>query len=181
MIEILLVLGLLVGLAKRKPVKRRFSLRPVRITPELALGTLASDTAITAALTGNSTVPYRVISIESTWNMIGGTGVDGPVTLGYAHSDYTVTEIKEALEAGASIDPGNKIANEQSNRLIRIVGSVDAAQNRLNDGRPIKTRLNWAISIGQAVNMFAFNEEAAALSTGAVVHLAGKMWIKDSV
>ncbi len=180
MLEILISLVALVLLARRTP-RRRMNLRRVRVTPEIALATLASDTAITTALTGNSTVPYRAMSVIATWAVAGITVTEGPITLGLAHSDYSVTEIKEALEAGASIDPGNKIANEQSNRLIRIVGVVDENAPTLNNGRTIKTRLNWAISIGQAVNMFAFNEDTASLSTGAKFTLTGNLWVKDSV
>jgi len=161
--------------------RRRFSLRRVRITPERALATLASDTAIVNSLTVVAPSAYRAVSIKATWNLVGLTANEGPITVGYAHDDYTVAEIKEALEAAASIDPGNKIAQEQANRLIRIVGTfASGAAGLLNDGKPISTRLNWLIGVGHAVNMFAYNEFPSALTTGAVVHCVGDMWVKDS-
>lgn len=115
--------------------------------------------------------------MKFTWNLQGLTAGEGPVTVGYAHSDYTVGEIKECLEATSSIDQGDKIAQEKANRLIRIVGTVDAEDSRLKDGLPISTKLNWKIAIGQNVNIFAFNESTAALTTGSSLKLSGDLWI----
>ncbi len=181
MFEILVLVLTMLMLAKRTP-KRRFNLRRVRVTPELALGTLATDTAVVNALTVVAPSSYRAISCKATWSLIGLTAGEGPITVGYAHDDYSVTEIKECLEAAASIDPGNKIAQEQSNRLIRIVGTLSESNVDLNEGKPIKTRLNWLIGVGHAINMFAYNEGTAAnLTTGAVARCQGDLWVKDSV
>jgi len=183
MLEIL-VLGLaFVLLAKhgKNPKRRRYNLRRVRITPELALSTLASDTALTALTTGVATDTYRMVSIIATWALRGITGGEGPITVGYAHSSYTVTQIKECLEA-FSIDQGDKLSSEQAGRLVRIVGTFSSeADTMLNDGKPIKTRLNWKIAIGSQVNIFAYNEDTQPLATGAVLHVAGDGWVKDSV
>ncbi len=175
MIEILATLILTLFLAKHP--KRRYSLKRIRITPERTLTTLGSDTALIATISGTGDLSYRAVTVKGVWTMLGLTSGEGPVTVGYAHSDYTVAEIKECLEAQLSINQGNKIENERANRLVRIVGSF-AANLALNDGRPIKTRLNWLISVSDSVNMFAFNEDTAALTTGAVVNLQGDMWVK---
>ncbi len=122
------------------------------------------------------------MSVKATWSIVGLTLVEGPITVGYAHDDYSVAEIKECLEAAASIDPGDKIAQEQANRLVRIVGTINAnGSPELNDGKPITTKLNWLIGVGHAINMFAYNEFPSALSTGAVLHCQGDLWVKDSV
>ncbi len=163
----------------RKP-KRRFNLRKVRATGELALATLASDTAIAVGLTGASVNPYRLQSINATWGVRALTAGEGPVTIGIAHSDYSVTEIKECLEATSSIDLGNKVEQERSNRLVRVIGTVLAQEPMLNDGKPIRTKLNWLISVGFEADMFAYNEFTGALTTGAVVHMSGDLWVKDA-
>ncbi len=184
MLEIFVVLVALIGLAKKLVRRRRFNLRRVRITPEIAIGTLATDTALTSAISNTSPSAYRAISVIATWALAGVMdSTEGPLTVGYAHSDYTVAEIKECLEAAASIDMGNKIAMEQGNRLIRIVGVLPARSGGsfLNDGKPIKTRLNWLITQGDTVNVFVFNENTAVFTTGAVLNLQGDLWIKDSV
>ncbi len=160
--------------------RRRFNLRRARMTPELALATLASDTVLTALTTGVATDTYRAMIAKATWALRGLTEGEGPITVGYAHSDYSVTEIKECLEA-FNIDVGDKVSQEQADRLVRIVGTFPSSANsELNDGKPISTKLNWRIAIGQQVNIFAYNEDTAALQTGAVLHAQGSMWVKDA-
>lgn len=167
-------------MAKRR-VRRRFNLRRVRVSNEITLSTLASDTALTVTMTGASVSTYRAMSVKATWNLKTLAAADGLVTFGYAHSDYSVTEIKECLEAFAAIDPGDKIAQEQANRLVRLVGTFSTESEEFNNGRPITTRLNWLIPIGQNVNLFVFNEDTSALTSGAIVNHQGNLWVKDSV
>ncbi len=187
MLEIFIIGILAVTLlAKRNYTKksyhRSYRLRRVRLTPSLGLGTLATLTALTVAVTPASSSTYRCISIDTVWNGVGVTQTGGPFTVGYAHSDYSVGEIKECIEASAAIDVGNKVASEQANRLVRIVGTMDfdvAFRGDLNDGKPVKTRLNWLIAIGQSVNAFVYNEGTVAI-TGSTLKLTGNMYVKDS-
>ncbi len=180
-VTLLLVIALSVLLSKHRK-KRRYNLRRVRLTPELALGTLASDTVLDIASVAVATEPYRCVTMKNTWTLIGLTGGEGPITVGYAHADYTTTEVKECLESFASVSRQDKIANERANRLVRIVGTFQSiGSSILNDGRPIKTRLNWWIGIGQTVRVFAYNEGTGTLTTGAAIKVAGDMWVKDSV
>ncbi len=182
MLEILVLVLSLVGLAKRKPSRRRFNLRRVHTTPEITLATLATDTALSVATVGASTSTYRAMSLKGTWSLSGLTAGEGPITVGFAHSDYTVTEIKEWMESFGAIDPTDMVERERANRLIRIVGTFPPSANSvLNNGNPIRTKLNWLIGIGAQVNVFAFNEDTAAnLTTGAVVNFTGDYWVKDS-
>lgn len=150
----------------------------VRVTGARALSTLGSQTAVTTALTGASTDSYRCRSINASWTIDGLTAGEGPITVGYAHSDYSVTEIKECLDAQAAISRGNKTAQEQANRLVRVVGVLSESNGMLNDGKPISTKLNWFMAIGTTVQMFAFNEDAStALTTGGNIHCIGKMHV----
>ncbi len=166
---------------KKGSGKRKFNLRRVRITTEKVLGTLASDTALTQTLSGASSNAYRCKSISCNWSVRELTEGEGPLTVGYAHSDYSVAEIKECLESQGAIDQGDKVAQERANRLVRIIGQLGPEGNiSLNDGMPVKTKLNWLIGIGDSVNAFIFNEDDAAnLTTGANVNLSGDMWIQD--
>ncbi len=183
MLELIILLFLAGALMARRPARRRraFSLRRVKVTPSLALATLGSVTALTGAVTGSADGQYRAITLKGVWSMNDHTAAEGPITVGFAHSDYSVTEIKEALEASTAISLGDKVAQEQSNRLVRIVGvfggEVDA--EALNDGKPISTKLNWKIPIGKAVNIFAYNDGLAALTTGTVLRFMGDLWVKD--
>ncbi len=166
-------------MARKSRKRRSFNLRRVRPTPSLALTTLAASTAKSAGLTGASTSTYRAVSTNMIW--IAELLQEGPVIVGLAHSDYSVTEIKECIESAGSIDAGDKIAQEKANRLVRMVGTLGVDEDTLNDGKPIKTRLNWLISIGDEVNVFAYNDSGAVLTTGAIVHVTGDLWVKDSV
>lgn len=169
-------------MARKSRRTRRFNLRLVRTSTAVALTTLANVTVLTAVVTGAADGAYRAMTLTNTWSLKGLTASEGPITVGYAHSDYTVTEIKEAIEAGASISIGNKVAQEQANRLVRIVGSFSGLSTNevLEHGEPISTKLNWFIPIGESVSIFAYNDSGATLTTGAIVDVTGKMFVKDS-
>ena len=186
MIEIFLTILALLGLAKHsKRSGRRYSLRRVRVTPGDALTTLGSATVVVEPFTGASTISYRAVTIKGVWTITGLTPGEGPIICGVAHSNYSVTEIKECLESAASISPGLKIEEEQANRLVRIIGTFSGQANHsLNDGKPIKTRLNWlmpASASGSSLVMFNYNDGSGALTTGANVRFNGDLWVKDSV
>ncbi len=119
MLEILLAMLPVILLAKHKGgSSRRYTLRKVRTIPKLTVGTLATLTVIVAALAPVSTAQYRLISCNHTWSLSGHTAGEGPYTVGYAFGDYSVTEIKEAIEIANSISPSDKIAQEKGNRWV---------------------------------------------------------------
>ncbi len=165
---------------RKYPRKGSFGLREVRFTKSLALSTLGSLIVIPLTLTGAADGAYRCVSVSVSWSIVGMTAGDGPIVCGFNHSDYTVTEIKECLEISNSISVGLKVEQEKANRWVRPVGSLEESQDDLNDGRPIKTRLNWLMPIGKSVEMFAFNTGVAGMNTGAVLKCTGSMWVKDS-
>ncbi len=181
MIELLVLIAIAWTLMARHPRRRKFSLRSVRTTGGVALATLANVTVVAGALVGTADGAYRLMSTRLVWSLKSSTAGDGPIVVGLAHNDYTVGEIKEAIEAGSAISIGNKVANEQAGRLVRIVGIFPglSTDEVLNDGRPVKTKLNWAIPIGSSVNVFAYNDSGATLAGGAIVDATGPMWVKD--
>ncbi len=178
-----LMLMLLFVLMARKPARgrRRYSLRKVNATPTITVGNLAVSTVVTGTVYGNADGAYRIMSFSGIWTLSDNTANDGPLVVGFAHADYTVTEIKECLESASSISIGNKVLNEQADRLVRVVGVFPglSPDEALNDGRPIKTRLNWAIPIGTNLNIFAYNDDAGQRTTGGFVKLNGAGWVKD--
>ncbi len=156
--------------------RRKYNLKQVRATPAIVLGTLASAVAVKADVIGTTDMAHRCISLDMVWSCPGLTAGEGPIAVGYADDDYTVTEIKECLEAG-NLGFTDKIAAERQRRLVRIVGHLSNEIPTLNDGRPIKTRLNWLIPTGHAVAFFAYNEGSAPLSTGAILKTTGNMFV----
>ncbi len=136
-----------------------------------ALGTLGSATAILAAL---SAVNERtlVTSIVAQWTVSEFTVAvgDGPIAVGVAHSDYSLVEIEEYLEQTDSWDEGNKVAQEVGKRQIRRIGTISPkdislGSTTINDGKAIKTKLNWILNQGQTVNVWAYNGGGSALAT----------------
>ncbi len=160
---------------------RKFNLRKVKTTGGVALGALANVTVQTGALVGTADGAYRLMSTNLLWSIKNQTVGEGPIVVGVAHGDYSVAEIKEAIESGSSINIGDKVAIEKGNRLVREIGVFSglATEETLNDGRPIKTRLNWAIPIGINVNCFAYNDSGAQLNTGTIVDATGPLWVRD--
>ncbi len=152
----------------------------IPFTEATALSTLASVTVITGTSLPVSDNEYRVLSVSNLWSLRGMTPSEGPIVVGYAHGDYSVTEIKEALEAETMMTRGDKIAAERGNRLVRRVGifTGQVEDDTLNDGRPIRTRLNWVVPVGKTLNAFAYNQSGATLTTGAILVQNGKATIK---
>ncbi len=142
------------------------------VDESLGLGTLASNTLVSD--TWDETVNEKSLlsSIVATWSLDQLTLSQGPISFGVAHSDYTDAEIEEVIENAGSWDRGNKIAREMARRQVRVIGVFEGLGETVqdvnfNDGRPIKTKLNWVLQTGDTLKMWAYNDSATALSTTA--------------
>ncbi len=155
-------------------------MRRVRIASQSAAGALASNDVASNAITNAAADKLRFISLIASYDVEGGTSGEGPLNFGIAHSDYTAAEIEECLEAVGGINLGDKIAREQSNRLVRMIGTIDIdnAEN-FNDGKPVKTRLNWLMSAGDQLQLWILNKDANTISAGAVITVDGDLWVQD--
>ncbi len=174
-------------MARRSTSRRRsFNLRKVRVASSLAVGALATLDVISADLTAAVTDPLRVVSVDCSYNIADlAAFIDDGQEFGLAHSDYTDAEIEECIEAFNSIDLGNKIAQEQANRLVRTVGffqaggvSTDSSLS-FNNGRPMKTKLNWRLSIGDSIRIWIRNGSDTVYTTGSNLLVVGNAWVKD--
>ncbi len=142
------------------------------VDEELAIATLASKVVVGANFDSTVSEKTRVSSLEASYAIRGLTSAsdDGPIMIGIAHSDYTDTEIEEYIENLGSWDQGNKVAQEIGKRLIRVIGKFESRSDALeavtlNDGLPIKTRLNWTLITGQTLKAWAYNLGSSPLST----------------
>ncbi len=172
---------------RRRRSRRRFNLRKVRIASFVNAGALASLDVIVGPITNNLSDDMRFMSVDLTYSLddIGATQDDGQ-EFGLAHSDYTAAEIEEALEASQSIDLGNKVASEQANRLVRVIGNFQGAPGTgagksFNNGLPVKTKLNWKMSSGDQLSLWIRNGSGTVYTTGARVSILGNLWVKDGV
>lgn len=155
-------------------------MRKVRTTSSLALATLASLTLLSGSMMAASDNEYRLLSVRQTYAIRELTAGEGPIHVGFAHGDYSDTEIEEWFESGASVNLSDKVAQEQSQRLCRHVGTFSGVTTDeiLNDGKPIYTKCNWLIAAGDTIKLWAYNQSGATLTTGARVNANGSCTIK---
>ncbi len=175
-------------MAKRPVRRRQFDLRAVRINTKVAAGALATLDVAVGDLTAAAVDPYRLMSIKGSWSWLDiSATIDDGFTFGVSHGDYTAAEIEECLEAQGAIDRGDKIALEQSNRLVREIGSIgnigigSSASVAFADGRQVKVKLNWYMATGDKLKGWIRNSSDTVWTNGSGLGFAGKMWIKDSV
>ncbi len=169
--------------AKRGRRRRRMG-RYIRgeIDEGFGLSTLASRTLLGADFDNTVSERTLVSSIVASYSLEGLVSVadDGPIAVYISHSDYTDAERQAVIDATQSWDEGDLIGQEVAKRKMRHIGTfkkvVDAsgvAALVLNDGKPIKTKLNWILTTGMTLNVSAFNLGSDALTTGATLFVQG--------
>ncbi len=166
------------GSGKRRPMGRYLR---GSVDDELSLGTLATKTAIEQQFDETVNERTLVSSLVATWTMSNWTPIAaaGPILVGVAHSDYALSEIEAFIEATGSWNEGDMIQQEIAKRKIRRIGIFDsplAATDSavLNDGKPIKTKMNWILLQGQTLNMWAYNLGTASIATTVpLIHAEG--------
>ncbi len=174
MLEILVILLAALALAKRKPVRRRRMGRYIRgaVDESMLLGTLGAKT-LTIAVFGDTvserTLITSIVARYSLTEFTKSTG-DGPILVGISHSDYSSTEVEEWIESTGSWKEADLVQREIGSRKIRMVGVFDnpvdeAAVSVLNDGKMIKTKLNWILTQGQSLDLWAYNMGTSPLAT----------------
>ncbi len=143
-----------------------------KIEKTLDLGTLAGETLISTLVDGAVVERTLISSVVASYALSDLTpgGSVGPIVVRIAHSDYTDAEIEAFIENSGSWSEANKTAQEIGQRKIRTVGIFPDGESAsttsvLNHGNPIKTKLNWILTVGQTIRIWAFNKGTAALST----------------
>ncbi len=151
------------------------------IDEELSIGTLAGRTMVKVDFDETVNDRTLVSSIVATYVWSDPTpGEDiGPLMVGIAHSDYLFGEIEQVIENTGSWDEGNLPSQEIAKRKVRIIGIFETtiavgAAFALNNGKPIKSKLNWILSAGDTLSVWAYNLGANAFATTVPeVHVQG--------
>ncbi len=143
-----------------------------KVDEELALSTLAAKTLVLVGFDEAVDERTLVASIDAIYSIQGMTPqeLDGPIMVGIAHGDYTAAEIEEWIENTGSWSEGDQVGTERANRKIRTIGIFQGPSNIneaqvLNDGKKIKTRLNWILNAGLTLDLWAYNLGSSALAT----------------
>ncbi len=145
-----------------------------RVDEEVPLGALATKTAVVASFDEVVDSRTRLSSIVAKWALEGLTAGEGPIEVGVAHGDYTLAEIEEYLENTGSWNESDLISSREiAKRLIRSVGILSHREDVLNEGRVVKTKLNWLLNEGVTLDLWAYNISTGILTTGGVVHCVG--------
>ncbi len=138
-----------------------------------SLTTLGAETLVGNPFDSVVDSRTRVTSIVATYALADFTptaGV-GPIVVGIAHGDYSDAEIEAWIEQTGSWNESDLVSSKEvANRLIRMVGTFDRIGNAedvavLNDGKPIKTRLNWLLNEGATLKQWAYNSGTGAVAT----------------
>ncbi len=172
------------SMAKKRGRRRGRYVLVAQGDAEIAGSTLAAVTALTGAMQAVADRPIFLISVDAAWTWKDITLGDGPLTVGYAHSDYTVTEIKEYIEGNTGFTRASMTEREIQTRKIRIAGvlnpdaggGVDAS---LRGGDIVRTKLGFSIPAGETLNAFIYNK-GTALTTGSEVQLTFKVYFRPS-
>ncbi len=150
-----------------------------KVNAEIAFSGVGPKAANLQVFPDLVTVRTRISSVVATYSLSNYTPVAdaGPWLVGLAHSDYSAAEIEEWIENTGSWEEGNLIQQEIADRKIREVGvfdDPDAAADSvvLNDGLPIKTKLNWILTIGQTLDVWVYNLGAASQSGATSANMA---------
>ncbi len=174
----------LVGAAKRRRRRRRWgpNMARIRLNSVPSLGTLADKAMLVGSLTIAADEEYCALSTMLTYALRSHTAGEGPINVGLAHGDYSATEVEEWFEAAAAISRGDKVENEKNSRLCRMVGTFSGigTEEVLNDGKPIRTKLNWHIPEGKTINIWLYNDSGAPMSTGAKCPVSGWLTLRYS-
>ncbi len=140
------------------------------VDENMALGTLAAAALISNLWDEAVDTATRVSSAHLSYSLDQLTSPQGPILFGLAHSDYTDAEIEEVIENTSSWTEGDLIGQEVGRRKIRIVGQfvseelAGVVDVRFNEGKPVKTKLNWILQEGQTLRMWSYNKSSTPLS-----------------
>ncbi len=171
---------LIIGALKRRSTKGLIGV-PVNV-PDFALGALADEVVIANDLvTGDSSNQRRIY-----WTSFKGyitsdnvTLGQGPIEIGCAHSDLSVAEIAEALDA-ANVSLDDITARERARRPVRSWGVFTARDitEWLNNSVRADQCFKIGFSTGEDFEpvIWARNHSGGALTTGGVVNAFGKLW-----
>ena len=99
----------------------------------------------------------------------------------WAHSDYSLAEVEEYIELDTGWSDADEVSKEISRRKIREIGELaPVANDNLNNGMPVKTKIGFSVNEGQGLNLVAYNDGSTTLTGAQLVFATGHCWIRPS-
>ncbi len=149
----------------------------IRDNDQITLGALNANAAIKQANPLVLAEDFRMLKSEHFLTMESGTFVagDGPIVVGVANGELSVTEIAECLNTDGPLNRNDRANQESAERAVfpfcqldfieKAVGGVEV----LNQGLPVVFKKPWTYSNPEGWTLFAFNHGGSALTTGAIL------------
>ncbi len=163
---------------RRRRSTRRKGFVAIPFTAQMSLATLADAIVIAQnLLSATFGEDIFIISIDWIASIRNLTGGEVPLSLGLAHSDLSVTELAEGLDAEVT-DPDDIIAKERARRPVRRLGvfSGNVGDITLNDGRVTRTKVLLQVGDGHSLNVWIRNQSGSTLTTGAELEIGGTIF-----
>ncbi len=166
---------------KRGRRRRQSNFEAIPVNQSIPLLTLANGIVVKQTMC-TLTHPARMISADLSWFINDLAAGEEPVAVGVAAGDYSVGEIAEKINA-APTSPSDRIEKEQAARFVRQVGLIGSGSDtnvaRLNDGKPIRTKMRWLVGDDQEPVIWAMNRSGVAnLATGAILVVMGTLYLR---
>ncbi len=168
---------LVLKMAKHKG-KGRYRFQVIPVQNQIAL-TTATEGLVVKTNISTLVQECYAISADLNWAIRGHTAGEGPITVGLSNSQLTVAEIAEALDASPTSE-ADIVAREQARRPVRAVGVFPGllSEETLKDGLMIRTPLRMSLAGDLEIAAWARNQSGATLTTGTVVEVNGKIYLK---
>ncbi len=147
------------------------------INAQITLSTLADGIIITADMIAALTEDFYLLSVDLSWALLEATAGEGPLQVGVAMGDLTVSEILESVTASPT-GPDDIIAIERGRRPVRLSGAFSGLNTEevLDDGHMIRTRCKFMLYDGKSLKAWVLNRSGAALTTGSLVRVTGRAY-----
>ncbi len=165
-------------MAKRR--SRKGGLKVARFDAQVALSTLGAATIILGDMLGTINNEHYAISMDAYVSVQDHTAAEGPLDVGVAHGDYTTTEVGEWFNSTNLIGGTDQVQKEHNRRKCRDIGRLSglSTQEILFDGGAKRVRLGFMVEDGATMNIFVFNRDDDALTTGTTVLVSGKYYYR---
>ncbi len=161
----------------------------IREDSSVALGTLNAKTGI---LIGSPTITedFRVLKSRIAVHIDGLTLGDGPNTLYMVNGELSLAECEEAIELNGPLDRNDRVAQEQAERFVQLVGwfAAGGVNNGVAQilmaagGSPVvEHKPRWTFSNPEGWDYMIYNESAGNLVTGASAFLKAQhfgVWVQ---
>ncbi len=155
----------------------------IRQSDVITLGTLGAKTVLKQDTPIVITEDFRMLKAELFVSIVAATfdDLDGPLVIGIANDELSVTEIKECLEAGGPVGRDDAVGNEQALRAVWPIAHImnAASENShalMAQQMPLTVKPRWTFSNANGWTIFVYNQGSSVLATGGIIQLLNKFY-----